>query len=171
MSKAATKPRKSPPPKKVDKKTEKLIELLKVGYWAELETTMNYISSSINPDGVRAREVIESLETDILEELGHARTLGERIHELYGVVPGSMQFKPKQTYLQPPADSVDVVSVIKGVIQAERAAVKIYEEIIEFCDDFDLVTQDIAITILHDEQHHLRLFEGFLREYQSEGLA
>jgi bacterioferritin len=29
----------------------------------------------------------------------------------------------------------------------------------------------MTINILHDEQGHLRLFEGFLREYEAEGLA
>jgi bacterioferritin len=29
----------------------------------------------------------------------------------------------------------------------------------------------MVIAILHDEQGHKRLFEGFLREYESEGLA
>ena len=33
------------------------------------------------------------------------------------------------------------------------------------------MTQDMVIDILHDEQGHLRLFEGFLREYEAEGLA
>jgi bacterioferritin len=33
------------------------------------------------------------------------------------------------------------------------------------------VTQDMVTAILHDEQGHLRLFEGFLREYEKEGLA
>jgi bacterioferritin len=29
----------------------------------------------------------------------------------------------------------------------------------------------MVIEILHDEQGHRRLFEGFLREYEAEGLA
>jgi bacterioferritin len=29
------------------------------------------------------------------------------------------------------------------------------------------VTQDMVIAILHDEQRHRRLFEGFLREFES----
>jgi bacterioferritin len=29
----------------------------------------------------------------------------------------------------------------------------------------------MVIEILHDEQGHKRLFEGFLREYEAEGLA
>ena len=64
--------------------------MLKKAYWMEIETVMSYISNSINPDGIRAREIAESLEQDIQEELGHAQQFGKRIKELYGVVPGSI---------------------------------------------------------------------------------
>ncbi len=48
---------------------EQLVEMLKKGYWMEIETVMSYISNSINPDGIRAREIYESLNADIQEEL------------------------------------------------------------------------------------------------------
>jgi bacterioferritin len=149
----------------------RLIELLTKAYWMEIETVMSYISNSINPDGVRAQEIIESLEEDIQEELRHARQFGERIKELYGVVPGSLDFQAEQSYLQPPDEQTDIVHVIKGVIEAETGAIDHYNKIIEFCDGLDLVTQDMVIEILHDEEGHRRLFEGFLREYKAEGLA
>jgi len=150
---------------------EQIIEMLTKAYWMEIETVMSYIANSINPDGVRAQEIIESLEEDIQEELGHARRFGERIKELYGVVPGSLDFHAEQSYLQPPEEQTDIVHVIKGVIEAEAGAIEYYNQIIEFCDDKDLVTQDMVIEILHDEEGHRRLFEGFLREYKAEGLA
>jgi bacterioferritin len=75
-----------------DEKREQIIELLEKAYWMEIETVMSYIANSVNPDGVRAQEIRESLQEDIQEELG-------------------------------------------------------------------------------DEQGHKRLFEGFLREYEAEGLA
>ena len=150
---------------------EQVIELLTKAYWMEIETVMSYISNSINPDGVRAQEIIESLEQDVQEELGHARQFGARIKELYGVVPGSMDFQAQQTFLKPPAEQTDIVHVIKGVTEAERGAISFYNEIIEASDGTDWVTQDMVIQILHDEQGHLRLFEGFLREYQAEGKA
>jgi hypothetical protein len=53
----------------------------------------------------------------------------------------------------------------------ESGAIEHYTRIIEVTDGVDLVTQDMVIDILHDEQGHLRLFEGFLREYEAEGLA
>ncbi|MGH2850958.1 MAG: ferritin-like domain-containing protein [Solirubrobacteraceae bacterium] len=145
-----------------------IVEMLTTAYWMEVETVVNYLAASINPDGVRAQEVIRSLAADVDEELGHARRFGERIKELYGVVPGSQAFTPEQSFLQPPADQRDIVSVIRGVIEAETGAIEHYNRIIVATAEADPVTNDMAIEILHDEERHRRLFEGFLREYAGE---
>ena len=150
---------------------QKLISMLKKAYWMEIETVMNYITNSVNPDGVRAQEVIEALEEDIQEELGHAQDFARRIRELWGTVPGSMEFKAEQTALQPPAESTDIVHVIRGVIEAEKGAIEYYNQVRNFCSGFDPVTEDMVIGILRDEEGHLRLFEGFLKEFKAEGLA
>ena len=150
---------------------EEIVALLRKAYWMELETVMSYLANSINPDGVRAQEIVESLRKDIEEELGHAKQFAARIKELYGVVPGSLDFSAEQSYLQPPAHQTDVVHVIRGVIEAETGAIEHYNRIIEATDGVDWVTQDMTIAILHDEEGHRRLFEGFLREYEAEGLA
>jgi bacterioferritin len=150
---------------------ERIIGMLKKAYWMEIETVMSYIANSVNPDGVRAQEIIESLNEDIQEELGHAQQYAARIKELYGVVPGSLEFTAEQTYLQPPEQQTDVVHVIKGVIEAETGAIEHYNAIIEATDGVDPVTNDMVIDILRDEEGHRRLFEGYLREYEAEGLA
>ena len=152
-------------------KRQELLGLLEKGYFMELETVMNYISNSVNPDGVRAREIAESLEQDVQEELAHAQQFANRIKELYGVVPGSLEFSPQQKSLQPPEHQNDIVHVIKGVIEAEMGAIEHYSRIIELCDGVDWVTQDMVIAIQRDEESHRRLFEGFLREYEAEGLV
>jgi bacterioferritin len=152
-------------------KRGELIELLKKAYWMEIETVMSYIANSVNPDGVRAQEIIESLQQDITEELGHAQQFATRIKELYGVVPGSLDFIAEQSYLQPPEEQTDIVHVIKGVIEAETGAIEHYNRIISFTDGVDFVTQDMVIAILRDEEGHRRLFEGYLKEYAAEGLA
>ena len=82
-----------------------------------------------------------------------------------------MEFRAGQASLSPATTQTDVVHVIKGVIEAESGAIEHYNKIIEEANEVDWVTQDMVIQILHDEQQHLRLFEGFLREYQAEGLA
>jgi bacterioferritin len=152
-------------------KREEIIQLLTKAYWMEIETVMSYVANSVNPDGVRAQEIVESLREDVQEELGHAQQFARRIKELYGVVPGSLDFKAEQTYLQPPDHQTDIVHVVKGVIDAETGAIEHYNTILETTDSVDLVTQDMVIQILHDEEGHRRLFEGFLREYEAEELA
>jgi bacterioferritin len=150
---------------------EQILELLQKAYWMEVETVMSYLAGSVNPDGVRAQEIKESLAEDIEEELGHAKQFANRIKELYGVVPGSLDFTAEQSFLQPPEEQTDVVHLIRGVIEAETGAIEHYNRIIEATDGVDWVTQDLVIDILHDEEGHRRLFEGFLREYEAEGLA
>ena len=150
---------------------EHVVELLTKAYWMEIETVMSYLAASVNLDGVRAQEIKESLAEDIEEELGHARLFAERIKELYGVVPGSEGFAAEQSFLQPSEEQTDVVHVIRGVIKAETGAIEHYTRIVEETDQLDPVTQDMVIDILRDEQGHRRLFEGFLREYEFEGIA
>ena len=150
---------------------ENILSLLTKAYWMELETVMSYITNSTNPDGVRAQEIIESLKADVQEELGHALAFADRIKELYGVVPGSLEFAAEQTYLQPPEQQTDIVHVIRGVIEAETGAIEHYNRIIEETEGVDPVTNDMVIAILRDEEQHRRLFEGFLREYEAEGRA
>jgi bacterioferritin len=157
-------------PDKTEKR-EEIIELLKAAYWMEIETVMSYVANSVNPDGVRAQEIREALAEDIQEELGHAQQFANRIKELYGVVPGSLEFTAQQSHLQPPDEQTDVVHVIRGVIEAESGAIEHYNRIIEAADGIDWVTQDMVIDILRDEEGHRRLFEGFLREYEMEGLV
>ena len=148
-------------------KAPSIVDLLIEAYNAEIETVMNYIASSVNLDGVRAEQIKASLATDIPAELGHAQTLARRIRTIGGCVPGSLSLKWKQRGMQPPAKSTDVVSVIKGVIAAEEDAIEIYTAIIKACEGEDYVTQEMAITILADEQEHRREFVGFLKEYQT----
>ncbi len=147
---------------------ERILALLEKSYWMEMETVMSYIAASVNLDGVRAQEIKGSLAADVKEELGHAQRFAERIKELYGVVPGSEAFAAEQSYLQPPAEQTDIVHVIRGVIKAETGAIEHYTRIVEETEGIDPVTQDMVIEILHDEQGHRRLFEGFLREYEVE---
>src|SRR5919205_3878649 len=120
-------------------KRDEIIELLKKAYWMEIETVMSYLTNSVNPDGVRAQEITESLEEDVQEELGHAQQFAHRIKELYGVVPGSMEFKAEQRFLQPPEEQTDVVHVIKGVIDAETSGIELYTTIVEETDQVDPV--------------------------------
>ena len=145
---------------------KEIISNLIKSYWMEIETVINYISNSVNLDGVRAEEIKKSLSVDILEEIAHAQSLAKRIKELGGSVPGSMQLKAEQKYLQTLKDTTDVVSVIEGVIQDEDGAVKQYNKLIKLCEGKDYVTQDLCIRLLGMEESHRIEFKGFLKEYK-----
>lgn len=148
------------------KKRNEIIGLLVKAYWMEMETVMNYISNSVNLDGVRAEEIKKSLAADVTAEIGHAQQFAKRIKTLSGIAPGSYDFKASQKTLQPSKDTRDVASVIRGVIDAENGAITHYNKLIKACDGVDYVTQDMVVTILADEEEHLREFEGFLKEYE-----
>ena len=142
-----------------------IIELLQRAYSRELEVVTNFIANSTNLDGIRAEEIKKALAADVVEELGHAQQLANRIKQIGGLVPGSagLNFGGLP---QPPKDTCDVVEVIKGVIATEIAACKLYNQIIKATDGIDYVTQDLCITLLADEEEHLVLFRGYLKEYE-----
>jgi bacterioferritin len=148
-------------------RTEKIIRELATAYAMELETVQNYIAASVNLDGVRSEVIKKALAADVLMEVQHAQQLAGRIKTIGGQVPGSLDLPRGQKSLQPKKDSTDVVAVIKGVIDAEDAAIKQYNKIIQLCDGHDFVTQDLVIEILGGEEDHRREFVGFLKEYES----
>jgi len=141
-----------------------IIKELSVSYNMEIETVANYIANSVWLDGFHAKHIKDSLAADVAEELGHAQMLANRIKTLGGQVPGSQALQMNQTALQPPADSLDVISVIDGVIEAEQGAIEQYQKLIELTDGVDPVTQDMCIALKGDEEEHRRLFMGFKKE-------
>jgi len=147
-------------------RNQQIIAELTRAYWMEIETIINYLACSVNLDGVRAEEIKKALALDVQGELGHAQTLALRIKTLGGIVPGSLDLKPDQTSLQPPADTTDVVAVIRGVLEAEENAIAQYKKIITLCAGFDYATQDLCITTLAAEEDHRREFRGYLKEYE-----
>lgn len=146
---------------------DKVVQMLQKSYNMEVETVCNYLANSIYLDGMLAKEVKESLEKDVQEELNHAQQLAQRLKILGGYIPGSQKLKWEQTSLQPPQSTVDVYAVIRGVIDAEDGAIDQYQRLIEATDQLDFVTQDMCIQLKAEEEQHRRDFAGFLREYEA----
>jgi bacterioferritin len=146
--------------------SEEVTRLLRKAYGDEIETVMNYLTNSIVLDGVRAEEIKESLDADIQEELGHARMLGQRLKQLDERPPASAEFEARQHSLQPPERSTDVLAVIEGVLEAEEDAIETYRRLIDAAEAAnDPVTEDLAVTVLADEEAHRSEFRGFRKEY------
>ena len=146
--------------------SEEVTRLLRKAYGDEIETVMNYLTNSIVLDGVRAEEIKESLDADIQEELEHARMLGQRLKQLDERPPASAEFEARQHSLQPPERSTDVLAVIEGVLEAEEDAIETYRRLIDAAEAAnDPVTEDLAVTVLADEEAHRTEFRGFRKEY------
>lgn len=149
--------------------SDQVIDLLRKAYSDEMETVINYQTNALVLDGVRAEEIKESLQQDIQEELSHAEQLGQRLKQLGARPPASDEFVPRQESLQPPEDSTDVLAVINGVLDAEADAISTYASLIDAAKAADdPVTEDLAVTILSDEEAHRTEFDGFKKEYRSE---
>lgn len=148
-------------------RNQEIIDALIVSYRMELETVMNYIANSVNLDGVRAKHIKNELAADVPTELQHAQLLARRIKTIGGLVPGSLELKFDQKFLQPPKDTTDLKTVIEGVIEAEDAAIEQYKKVIELASGFDPATEDLAVTALADEEEHRRDFKGFLKEIEA----
>jgi bacterioferritin len=157
----------SPTGREVPERDE-IVELLTMAYWMEIETVMNYLAASANLNGVRAQVIADELRADVQAELGHAQRFAQRLRELDAVVPGSAAFTASQESLNAAVDRSSLRDVIQGVLEAERAAIRHYRRLIEACEGVDYVTQDLAVTVLADEEAHRRAFEGYLREYESD---
>ena len=149
--------------------SDRVVELLRKAYGDEMETVMNYQTNAIVLEGVSAEEIKESLTEDIQEELGHAEMIGQRLKQLEARPPGSAEFTANQNSLQPPADSTDALAVINGVLDAEEDAISTYKSLIEAArENDDPVTEDLAVTLLADEEAHRSEFRGFKKEYGTE---
>lgn len=147
---------------------KKVTDQLRTAYAMELETAINYLANSIHLDGIQAQEIKEELVVDIQTEIGHAQALGNRIKQLGGALPGSLGLEWRQKNLQPPAQTTDVIAVVKGVIEGERAAIAQYDRIIQETDGKDYVTQDLAVRLKGEEEAHLVQFVGFLKELEAD---
>jgi bacterioferritin len=62
---------------------------------------------------------------------------------------------------------MDVLAVIEGVLDAEEDAISTYRALIDAAEEAnDPVTEDLAVTVLADEEAHRTEFRGYKKEYQ-----
>ena len=123
-------------------KRDEIIELLKKAYWMEIETVMSYIATRSTPTA-SARWRFASR---------WRRTSGgaQSREAVRGADQGALRRGPGVARLQRRADvpaaadeQVDIVPVIKGVIEAEQGAIEFYSRIVEETDGVDPVISPV----------------------------
>lgn len=87
------------------------------------------------------------------EEMGHADRLAERIVQLGGeplLDPANFAERSHAEY----DDSLDLDSMIRSNLVAERVAVEVYRQLIKLIGDKDPTTKRLLQDILADEEEH-----------------
>ena len=136
-------------------------------YLAELQMAENYLAGSVWLDGSGARQIAEALDVYSAQELTHAKKIAHRLKELGVRSPASFSIEVVQKVF-PPRDETDALSAVEGVLEAECDAIARYERLIEACEEKDVITRDLAIEIIADEEKHRAVFEGFLTKLNEE---
>ncbi|MCK4265612.1 hypothetical protein KAW80_04620 [Candidatus Babeliales bacterium] len=110
---------------------------------------------------VRQRELLQHAQ----EELAHAQLLSDRIIQLGETPPLKPEDWPKFSnckYLVP--TDAYVKSILRQNIKSEQCAIDVYNNIMKFVSDKDMVTYHIAEQILQDELEHEEDLENILRD-------
>jgi bacterioferritin len=148
----------------LERERREIVELLTQAYWMEIEIVMNYLAASISHDGARSRKVKDALLESVEEEVQHAQRIGRRIQELHRAAPPAGGLAIDHESLHAPDRPSDVVAMLEAMAAAETAAIQHYARIMRASARVDRATYAIAAEFHHDEERHLQLFEGYLRE-------
>ncbi len=139
-------------------KRQEIVELLTRAYRMEMETVMSYLANATNSSTWHPRR--RDRRGAPRRRAGGARPRAQIRRADQGAVrhdarlaASSPPSRPTSSRLE---DTTDVVTVIKGVIEAEAGAIEHYTRIIEVCDGVDWATQDMVIDVLRDEEGHMR---------------
>ncbi len=123
-----------------------------------------WIGSKIVTGAMRPAAVSELTE-HANDELKHADMLAERIIQLGGepiLDPADFGKFTNCAYLKPSDSSVK--AIIKQGVEGERCAIEVYNHLLEFTKDKDIVTFHIILSILEDEIEHEADFEALLAD-------
>lgn len=135
-----------------------LVDLLIAAYCAEKVSEYQY-EQAINAGLGKARNYFLSECTEHREEEHeHADLLANRIDELGGVIPFTLEEVAANNPAGSPQEvenNRDTSVLTEQIIEAEQFAVELYSKIEEMTRDNDPVTNDMIIDILATEQKHV----------------
>ena len=126
-------------------------------YWAGAQIVCGLMAATLRPE----------LEEHANEELDHAQKLAKRIIELGGTPVLSPEEWYKQStcgYLEP--KNHDAVQVLKQNLQAERCAIEVYNKLLKYVFNKEMITAHIVRQILQDEIEHEQELEDLGKDYE-----
>lgn len=141
----------------------KLLDVLNAALSEEWLAYYQYWTAAQVVVGPQRRDIQDEFMKHASDELRHAQMLATRIIELEGVPVLSPHdwFKHARCPYQMPA-TFDVESFLKIIRSAEECAMIRYQEIAEFTEGKDFVTNDMAKHILAEEADHEQDMQDYL---------
>lgn len=147
--------------KKID--VAKLLDMLNAALSEEWLAYYQYWTAAQVVVGPQRGDIQNEFLTHASEELQHAQMLAGRIIELEGVPvlsPHDWFSHARCPYEMP--SSFDVETLLKVIRSAEECAMVRYQEIADFTEGKDFVTNDIAKHILAEEADHEQDVQDYL---------
>lgn len=134
---------------------EQLIKLLNKAYSDEWLAYYQYWVGAKVAEGVLAGPISAEMMEHAKEEFEHAEKLAQRISELGGqpvLSPAEWYQESNCEYLIPSDPEATVL--LRQNIDSERCAIEVYENLLEFIDGKDRITEELILDILADEVEH-----------------
>ncbi len=140
---------------------EDIIKLLNGALATELVCTLRYKRHHYTAKGINATKVAEEFMVHAQEETSHADRIAERIVQL----GGEPDFSPTTLMERSHADydqSLDLQSMIRANLIAERVAIEAYGQMIHMIGDKDITTRRMLSDILEQEEEHAEELSDWL---------
>ncbi len=113
-------------------------------------------------EGINADTLKKELEQQSLDEMNHAKKIGDRIIQL-GAIPTTKIMETSTCgFSEPPEDRSDLRRIVELVIKGERCAIEKYNRLAKKYHMKDLVTHEIFEDLLTDEVNDEEDWENFL---------
>ena len=146
---------------------KEVVRLLNKAFSDEWLAYYQYWAGAQIASGVMAPVLRPELEEHANEELDHAQKLAKRIIELGGTPVLSPEEWYKQStcgYLVP--KNSDANSLLKQNLQGERCAIEVYNKLLRYVLNKDMITAHIVRQILQEEIEHEQELEDLAKDYQ-----
>lgn len=144
-----------------------VIKLLNRAFADEWLAYYQYFVEAKVVKGPMKDAAIAELNQHAQDELRHANMVADRILQLGGTPilhPNEWTKLANCAYAAP--EDPDVLAVLNQAIAGEQCAIQVYSDIVENTRDKDIVTYNIASTILADEVEHEEDLQALMEDVQ-----
>lgn len=132
---------------------KEICQLLNDALATEWVCVLRYRRHYFTAKGIASQAIVEEFMVHASEEMSHADRLSERIVQLGGepqLDPDTLSARSHAEY----DESLDLKTMIRANLVAERIAVEIYRQLIALIGDKDPTTTHLLRSILADEEEH-----------------